>query len=235
MTQYDSRSVAAGLSPAATQTHWHKRWFHWLGGAPYDIIFEREWLGRPAGRLLWGWDVSLLYKSMAVIGEVAEGGTILDVPCGGGIALRGLQPGQRVRYVAADISVGMLERARRAARRRNLQQVDFIEGNVQKLPFEDGSFDLCLCFNGLDCFSDPQGALKEFVRCLVPGGRLVGDAVVFGGGARFDKQIRLYQRRRVFGRVATPAELDRWFADVGLVDAHFEQSGAVVHFAARHP
>lgn len=220
---------------SSARTHWHARWFYWLGGAPYDFVFEREWLGRPAGRLLWGWDVRNLYESMAVIRAVPDGGAILDIPCGGGIAFRGLRPDQDVRYVAGDISAGMLERARSTARRRGLRQIEFLETNIEALPFEDRSFDLCLCFNGLDCFSNPQLALRELARCCKQGGRLVGDAVVLGAGARFDGQIRLYQKRRVFGRVGTPAEIEQWLGQAGLSDIQLKQSGAVVHFAAKRP
>ena len=62
--------------------------------------------------MLWGYDVR---EAWAVIGEVANappGAVVLDMPSGGGIALRGLRPGQQVRYVASDISAVMLVRVR---------------------------------------------------------------------------------------------------------------------------
>ena len=44
---------------------------------------------------------------------VSDGSAVLDIPCGGGLAMRGVRNGQRLRYVAADISPDMLDRARR--------------------------------------------------------------------------------------------------------------------------
>ena len=57
-----------------------------------------------------GSDLRRLYAAAAEIGRQPAGSSVLDVPCGGGVALRGLRPGQGVRYVAADISQAMLDR-----------------------------------------------------------------------------------------------------------------------------
>ena len=107
---------------------------------------------------------------------------ILDVPCGGGVAFRGLRPGQRVRYVAADLSPVMLGRARAEAKRRDLHQIEFTEADVEALPFKDASFDLCVSCTGLHCFPDPAAAVSEIARVLRPGGVLRGTTLVRRGG-----------------------------------------------------
>jgi ubiquinone/menaquinone biosynthesis C-methylase UbiE len=211
---------------------WRSASFDRLGAAVYDFIVERERLARLLGRLAWGGDVRRLYASMRTIGEMADGSSILDVPCGGGVAFRALRPEQRVRYVAADISPGMLRRARRVAERRGLRQIEFLEVDVESLPFEGGTFDLCVCFNSLHCFDDPEPSLKEIARCLRPAGRLVGDAAVRGAGARFDRLIDLYRRAGVFGPGATVADLERWLVSSGLRHVSLEQSGAIAYFVA---
>jgi SAM-dependent methyltransferase len=91
--------------------NWSARTVGRLGGAAYDFVVEREWLARPGGIALWGTDTRLLFDSIRTLGEMPDGSAVLDVPCGGGIALRGLRQGQQVRYVAADISPDMLARA----------------------------------------------------------------------------------------------------------------------------
>ena len=63
-------------------------------GAFYDFYIERPWLSRPIGRMQWGIDVRPMYASMEVIARTDGGATIVDVPCGGGLALRALRPGQ---------------------------------------------------------------------------------------------------------------------------------------------
>jgi SAM-dependent methyltransferase len=95
-----------------------------LSARVYDFAAEREWLARPAGALLWGTDTRLLYATVRTIGAMPAGSAVLDVPCGGGLALRGMRPGQKLRYVAADISPVMLARTR--AERRLPAQPDMV-------------------------------------------------------------------------------------------------------------
>ncbi len=212
---------------------WRNPWFDRLGAASYDFFARRERMARVGGLLLWVTDTRLLYRSLAAISDAPEGSAILDVPCGGGIAFRALRPEQRVRYVAADLSPGMLRRARREAERRGLRQVELMEADVEALPFDGASFDLCVCLNSLHCFTDPAAALREIGRCLRPGGRLIGDAAVRGRGARFDFTIRLYERRGIFGPCGTEADLKGWLAGAGFEDVRLRLSGAVAYFEAR--
>jgi len=211
---------------------WRSGYFDRLGAAAYDFVVERERLARWLGGLSWGGHLGRLYESMRAIRERGDGSSILDVPCGGGIAFRALSPEQGVRYVAVDISPGMLRRARREAERRSLKQIELLEADVESLPFQSGSFDLCVSFNGIQCFDHPEAALREIARCLRPTGRLVGAAVVRGAGARYDRQIEFYRRRRIFGPGATVAELEGWLASSGLYPLSLERSGAIAYFTA---
>jgi hypothetical protein len=95
----------------------HGDFYDSLFGRVYSAYMPRPLLGRPIALILWGGDSKRYYESMAAIGEVPEGGTIVDCPCGAGPALRELDPGAKVRYVAADLSPAMLRRFRRAAAR----------------------------------------------------------------------------------------------------------------------
>src|SRR5918996_43874 len=92
-------------------------------GAVYSFYIERPWLPRTIGRLIWGGDARLIYDSFGVIRSAPDGGTIIDAPCGLGVAFRGLNADQRVRYVAVDLSQRMLGRARSNADRRGLPQI----------------------------------------------------------------------------------------------------------------
>lgn len=114
-------------------------------GAAYDSWIERERVARVVGSLLWGIDTRPMFASMrAELGAVAAGSTVLDVPCGGGVAFRALQPDQEVRYVAADLDEAMLTRARRRAVTRDLGQVELLTADMRRLPLDDGAVDLCL-------------------------------------------------------------------------------------------
>ncbi|HEY0449097.1 class I SAM-dependent methyltransferase [Actinophytocola sp.] len=201
----------------------------WLGGAVYDFGVEREWLARPTGWALWGTDVSLLYREIRALGDLPDGAAVLDVPCGGGVTLRGMRPG--VRYVAADLSPAMLGRTRRRAARLG-RRIEAVEADIVRLPFPDAEFDVCLCFNGLHCLPDPAAAVHELARCLKPGGRLVGDTIVRQAGPRQDVAISLFRRAGLFGAGGTVAGLERWLEDAGLRVDRLEVSGAVAHFTA---
>jgi ubiquinone/menaquinone biosynthesis C-methylase UbiE len=130
-------------------------------GAVYDFYTERDWLMRLIGRVVWGIDASVLYTSMDAISRARNGAVILDVPCGGGVALRALRPDQDVRYIAVDVSEKMLERAKRRAERRSLSQVEFAVADMRALPFPDGEADLVVCYSGLHMLEDPEPAVRE--------------------------------------------------------------------------
>lgn len=53
-------------------------------GVIYSTYMERPGLSRLIGRLVWGGDSKSYYDSMSAIGEIADGGTIVDCPCGAG-------------------------------------------------------------------------------------------------------------------------------------------------------
>ena len=98
------------------------------------------------------------YESMAAVGEVADGATIVDCPCGAGPALRALEPGRDVRYVAADLSPAMLGRARRAGR---AARPSIGSSSSRRRPktcrSRTASADLFLSYWGLHCYPDPRG------------------------------------------------------------------------------
>jgi SAM-dependent methyltransferase len=203
-----------------------------VGGGAYDFAVEHERLARPAGLALWGTDTRMLYDSIRTIGELPQGSAVLDVPCGGGVALRGLRPGQSLRYVAADISTDMLDRARARAAALGRDDIEFVEADIERMPFEDNEFDLCLSFNGLHCLPDPPAAVREIARCVKPGGRLVGDSVVRGAGWRQDLAIGFFRRAGVFGVGGTVDDLNGWLTDAGLKVDRLERSGGLAHFTA---
>lgn len=204
-----------------------------LGIAAYLFGVDHPWVARPFGFAVWGTDVQRFYASLSALAELPDGASVLDVPCGGGVAWRGLRPGQRLRYVAADISPDMLDRARGRAQRLGLTDVEFSQADIARLPFADQEFDVCVSFNGLHCLPDPAAAVAEITRCLRPGGRLIGDALVRGAGRRQDLAFAAMQRAGMFGVGGTVDELRGWLTDAGLTVQQLALSGAVAHFSAK--
>lgn len=199
----------------------------------YDWAVEHERVAGILGRLIWGTDTAAFYRDIARLSELPAGSSVLDIPCGGGVAFRGLLAEQELHYVAADLSPVMLKRARAEADRRGLQWIEFAEADVEALPFQDRSFDLVITYTGLHCFPDPSAAIVEMARVLRPGGELRGTSVIRAAGLRQDAFVRLMQAGRVFGPGQTLAELETSLADAGLVKVKTSRSGALAQFSAR--
>jgi ubiquinone/menaquinone biosynthesis C-methylase UbiE len=201
-------------------------------GSIYSFYMEREPVARVIARAVWGGDIRPFYASMAEIGRVANGGLIVDAPCGAGVAFRGLRHGQRVRYIALDLSPGMLRRARRRAAERGLTQITFVESDAGAVPVDDGEADLFLSWWGLHCFSEPEAALAEACRCLRPGGRLVGGSVVTGTSVRQRALVRPH--RGVLGAVGSAADVKHWLGS-RFERPYVEVSGAFAYFGGVAP
>jgi ubiquinone/menaquinone biosynthesis C-methylase UbiE len=211
----------------------NRRLFGGVFGPVYGAYIRRERLARLVARLVWGSDTRPFYASMAAIGQVADGGTIVDAPCGSGVALRALRPGQPVRYLGFDLSPRMIEQARRHADRLGLHQVELAEADAEHLPVEDASADLFLSYFGLHCFPHPDAAVREAARCLRPGGHLVGSTIVLGD-RRLDR-VRVRPGVGAFGPVGTEADLKRWLSDAGFEDVKTDRRGVFVVFSGSNP
>jgi SAM-dependent methyltransferase len=157
-------------------------------GVFYDFYIERPRLAQLVGRAAWGVDIAPLYRSMAALAELPDGATVLDVPCGGGVALRALRPGQPVRRIAVDVEPTMLARFERRARERGLGEdagsLQLLEADMRALPLPDACADVCLAYSGLHMVGEPAAAIAELARCLKPGGELLGATFVADGSRR---------------------------------------------------
>ena len=203
-------------------------------GAAYDFCVERPCLMAAVGGAVWGLEAALLYRSIAMLSG-ARDVTILDVPCGGGVALRALEPDQDVRYIAADACGRMINRAKRRARKRSLGQVEFIVADMTRLPLRSGEVDAVLSYSGLHLLQDPGEALAEFARCLRPGGFLTGTTFLLDGLS--GRAQRLFERGRRRGH-AMPPHREALFAS--LVEAGFSEptigpQPGFAAFSARKP
>ncbi|MDT5217914.1 MAG: hypothetical protein QOF15_19 [Mycobacterium sp.] len=207
-----------------------------LMAAMYDAGVKHDSVATVGAWAMWGADMRRMFADVERLADAPAGTSVLDIPCGGGFAFRGLRPGQGIRYVAADISPYMLQQAREEARRREVQDcIEFVEADVTALEFADASFDLCVTYNGLHCLPDPRAALGELTRVLRPGGTVRGTSCVTGRGLRKDALIATLRRAGVFGNTPRAGEIETWLREFGLDVLTLERSGAVEFFEARLP
>jgi len=104
----------------------------------------------------------------ATVGEAVQpGDRVLDACCGTGDLAVAASKAGAASVVGLDFSEQMLERARHKA-----PELEFVQGDVLALPFEDASFESAVVGFGVRNVEDLEAALKELRRILRPGGRL---------------------------------------------------------------
>jgi ubiquinone/menaquinone biosynthesis C-methylase UbiE len=135
---------------------------HWQLAGSAPELYERYLV--PAITSKWAAD--LIERASPMPGEA-----VLDVACGTGVVARlAAERMARGRVVGLDLNSGMLAVARSAP--HSGLPIEWIEGSVLSLPFDDGSFDLVLCQLGLQFFPDRPLALREMRRVLGEAGRI---------------------------------------------------------------
>ena len=94
---------------------------------------------------------------------------VLDVATGGGHCAFAFAPLVR-RVVSTDITLPMLNAARRAAFERGLNNITFEFADAENLPYPVGQFDLVTCRIAAHHFGDAGQAVREMSRVCKPGG-----------------------------------------------------------------
>lgn len=197
----------------------------------YDWSVEHPRAGGALWRLGIGSDLRELHRATDEVGTLPAGSTVLDIPCGGGVALRGLKPGQGVRYLAADIAPAMLDRTMDAARERGVEdQVEPVIADVHDLQFDDGAFDLVLSFTGLHCFPRPRDAVLELGRVTRAGGTVSGSTLIRRMTPRMVPITVVGRLSGLLGPGVTAAELPLWLEEAGFIDVAIRRSGPMSYF-----
>jgi SAM-dependent methyltransferase len=107
-------------------------------------------------------------EALAEACAVSAGQEVLDVAAGdGNFALACAREGASV--VASDLAPGMVERGRARSQAEGYD-VDWVEADVEALPFEDGRFDCVGSVFGAMIAPRPRVVAEELFRVVRPGG-----------------------------------------------------------------
>jgi ubiquinone/menaquinone biosynthesis C-methylase UbiE len=114
----------------------------------------------------------------------------------------------------------MLRRAKVVARQRELDNVEFRQGDALNLPLGSRSIDAAFCVMVLHFLSDPERAIAGLCRITRPGGSVILVDVI----AHKQEWMREQMAHQWLG--FNRGSIEKWFHDAGAASVDYDLTGS---------
>ncbi|MGB0119692.1 MAG: arsenite methyltransferase [Solirubrobacterales bacterium] len=178
--------------------------------------------------------ISLGCGNPTAVAELTEGQTVLDLGSGGGIdvLLSARRVGPTGKAYGLDMTEEMLELARSNQREAGVENVEFLLGEIEKIPLPDASVDVVISNCVINLSGDKPQVLREAARVLKPGGRFAVSDVIADPDMTEETRADMKEWTGCIAGALTRDEFERELSAAGFVSIAIDETHRVHDQAA---